>query len=328
MTNFIMLDSKTLQLPSGVFGGVSNVSCFATGELEGIRLTEKNVLPTQAGGLIPACTETARRKNKYSVEFYKSGMVKAVALDAQQEIKTPIGTFPAELATFYESGELKRFFPLDGKISGFWTEAEERKLAEPFSFDLGFTRFSALINGVAFHRSGALKSVTLQPGELIDVKTIYGTVLVRNGFSLYETGELDSLEPAYPVPIDTPIGRICAYDPSAVGLSADICSLAFEPDGRVRKIATSSTRLTVTGDDGPSVFEPIERPDPMDDDRTVVEGFEIRFDYESEFAEILSDGISSTYPMDPSLYSCVDTGLSSLGCSSGNCASCGLCPEA
>lgn len=30
--------------------------------------------------------------------------------------------------TFYENGELKRVFPLDGKISGFWSEEEEKRL--------------------------------------------------------------------------------------------------------------------------------------------------------------------------------------------------------
>jgi hypothetical protein len=327
MTNFIMLDSKTLQLPAGIFGGVSNVTCYVTGELEGIRLAEKNVLLTHAGELIPAFNETTRRKNKYSVEFYKSGMVKAVALDEQQEITTPIGEFPAELITFYESGELKRFFPLDGKISGFWSEAEEREMNIPFSFDLGFSQFKAMLNGVAFFKSGSLRSVTLYPGETIQINTLYGLINARNGFSLYETGELESMEPAFPVHIDTPIGRIRAFDQNAIGLSADSCSLAFEPDGRVKKLTTDSTRIIANGgDSGPCAFEPTERPNPLDDESTVVDGLELHFDYESDLLEIISDGSASVFPLDPAYLACMDTNATqAFTCAPSACASCQMC---
>jgi hypothetical protein len=328
MTNFIMLNSKTLQLPSGVFGGVSSISCYSTGELEGIRLSEGNRILTGAGRLAPAFTETARRKNKYSVEFYKSGMVKAVALESQQDIITPIGNFPAELVTFYETGELKRFFPLDGKISGFWSEADERALNRSIQIDLGFTRFAAALNGMAFYKSGKLKSVSLYPGEIINVSTIYGAVSVRTGFSLYETGELDSLEPACPYPIDTPIGRVFAYDPNAWGLGADANSLAFDPDGRVRKLTTISTKISATGDDGLCFFEPIERLHPLDDEKTVIDGLEIRFDYASEFVEIISDGSASAFPMDMSLFSCADSFVPASLCGQDGCADCRLRPDA
>ncbi|MDR3209611.1 MAG: hypothetical protein LBT36_03175, partial [Oscillospiraceae bacterium] len=133
MENFNLLEGKLLQLPVGVFAGVEAVGRYPGGELEGVRLSERNMLVTHAGELIPYYTETARRKLKYSVEFYKSGAVKAVALEDRQELQTPIGEFPAELVTFFETGELKRFFPLDGKISGFWSEEEERALGIPFT---------------------------------------------------------------------------------------------------------------------------------------------------------------------------------------------------
>jgi hypothetical protein len=66
--------------------------------------------------LIPFYGEDSlRRKYKASVTFYGNRALKAVSLDAQQEVLTPIGEMPAELVTFYDTGELKRVFPLDGK---------------------------------------------------------------------------------------------------------------------------------------------------------------------------------------------------------------------
>jgi antitoxin component YwqK of YwqJK toxin-antitoxin module len=233
MQNFNLLEKNILQLPSGVFAGVESYACYPSGELEGVKLSEKNMLVTHIGELVPSYIETNRRKNKYSVEFYKNGMVKAIALNEVQEIQTPIGEFPAELVTFYETGELKRFFPLDGQISGIWSEQDEKALAIPLSFDLSFTSFTAIISGVAFYQSGNIRSVTLFPGETISIKTEFGEILTRNGFSLYESGKLESLEPAAPTLIKTPAGRLNAFDPNAVGIHADVNSLVFGEDGDV-----------------------------------------------------------------------------------------------
>jgi hypothetical protein len=233
MKNFNLLENKMLQLPSGVFAGVDNYVCYPSGQLEGIKLSEKNMLVTHVGELVPFYTETHRRKNKYSVEFYKDGMVKAIALNDVQEIQTPIGEFPAELVTFFETGELKRFFPLDGKIGGMWSEQEEKKLAIPLSFDLPFTSFTAIISGMAFYKNGNIRSITLFPGETVRIATKYGEIVTRNGFSLYESGNLESLEPAVPTVIKTPTGKIDAFDPDAVGVSADVNSLVFDEEGEV-----------------------------------------------------------------------------------------------
>jgi hypothetical protein len=233
MKNFKLLEDKMIQLPSGVFAGVESYACYPDGELEGVKLSEKNMLVTHAGELIPAYTETNRRKNKFSVEFYKGGTIKAIALNDVQEIQTPIGEFPAELVTFFETGELSRFFPLDGKIGGMWSEKEEKALAIPLSFNLPFTSFTAIISGIAFYKSGNIRSITLFPGETVRITTKYGEMSTRNGFSLYESGKLESLEPAVPTFIKTPNGPLNAFDPDAVGINADINSLVFDEQGEI-----------------------------------------------------------------------------------------------
>ncbi|MDR2295828.1 MAG: hypothetical protein LBD95_03435, partial [Clostridiales Family XIII bacterium] len=273
-------DAAAMGLPCGTLVGVKSCSRYASGEPEGLRLSKRNKLRTRVGELVPAYTETHRRKPKPSVEFYRSARIKAVALEERQEIRTPLGAFPAERVTFFETGELRRFFPLDGKISGFWSEEEERALAVPLHFDLPVARFDAIIGGACFYRSGRVRSITLFPGERIAVCTAQGEIAVRNGFSLHESGALASLEPAEPTEIKTPIGRIVAFDPDAVGINADSNSLAFDVRGRVTALRTVQNRVAVRTPDGRRrVFSPQEVINPLDGETMIPSGLDIAFDY-------------------------------------------------
>jgi len=321
--NFNKLDDDKIQLPSGIFAGVESYVCYPGGELEGIRLSEKNMLVTHAGELIPAYTETHRRKIKYSVEFYKDGMIKAVALDEQQEIQTPIGEFPAELVTFFETGELKRFFPLDGKISGLWTEEEEKALAIPFTFDLSFTKFTAIINGVGFYKSGDIRSITIFPGEAITIQTAYGEMTARNGFSLYETGELESLEPLNPVQLKTPIGAIAAFDPNAIGVNADSNSLVFDVSGRVTSLVTVSARIAVTEGERFKTFSPREVVNPLDDETMITEGLKISFDYTKNTVTFEENAEKSTVSLNEG-FTVIPFNGNAFICSPSDCASCSM----
>jgi hypothetical protein len=325
MRNFNLLDENIIQLPSGVFAGVESYACYPDGELEGIRLSEKNMLVTHAGELVPAYTETHRRKVKYSVEFFKNGMIKAAALDEQQEIQTPIGEFPAELVTFFETGELRRFFPLDGKISGLWSEEEEKSLAIPFSFNLPFTKFTAIISGVSFYKSGNIQSITLFPGETITAQTKYGEIPVRNGFSLYESGELESLEPSKHTHIKTPIGVIAAFDPNAVGVNADSNSLTFDKSGRVTALITASNRIMVqTEGERTLMFAPREVVNPLDDETMITDGLALSFDYDAGTVTFKGSNEKSTFLIDKNGFTVIAYGGSAYMCSPADCASCSL----
>ncbi|MFP3156312.1 hypothetical protein LQZ18_18160 [Lachnospiraceae bacterium ZAX-1] len=325
MENFMMLENNAIQVNSGVFAGIEAHLCYPSGELEGIRLSEKNMLVTYIGELVPAYTETTRRKNKYSVQFHKNGMVKAVSLDEQQEIETPIGEFPAELVTFYNTGELYRFFPLDGKISGFWSEEEEKALCIPFSFDLGFAQFVALLSGVVFYKSGAIKSIALFPAEVISVTTKSGVLYSRQGISLFESGELESLEPEEPTSIQTPIGKIIAYDTEAVGVNADKNSLMFDVAGRVKQIITAYSRIAVQTQDGSlKMFRPSKTVHPLDDDAVFVKGMKIGFDYESNTVTIVSDDSSGAFFIDKCGFHIEHIDSAQASCSPTDCAGCSL----
>jgi len=196
MRNFTILENGHLQTAYGVFGGITSYDCYPNGELRGVSLKEPNVIVTHAGELTPFYSETNRRKHKYSAEYYKNGMLKAVALEEQQDVVTPIGEIPAELVTFYDTGELLRIFPLDGKISAYWSEEEERALHIPLSFEFDFASFTALVDCICFYKSGGIRSITLFPGESITIHTELGDVVCERGFSLNEDGTLKSLQPS------------------------------------------------------------------------------------------------------------------------------------
>ena len=323
MQNFSLLDNKTIQLANGVLAGVESYSCYPDGELLGVKLSEKNTLITNSGGLIPAYTETHRRKNKYSAEFYQSGTIKKIALDEVQKVRTPLGELPAELVIFFETGELKRVFPLDGKISGMWSEQEEKKLAVPLSFELPFTNFTAIIGGIAFYQNGVIRSITLFPGETVPIATTYGEIKAHNGFSLYESGKLESLEPSDPVIIQTSIGKITAFDPNAIGINADINSLVFDEDGKVITLTTTQTRVAAQTKDGRLLlFAPREVVNPLDDESMITEGLKVSFDYGADTVKFTEGEKETILSISESAFTVSAHSTSLFFCSPADCAAC------
>jgi len=230
-----MLTEKTIELT-----GITSCSRYSNGQIEDCKVQEKNVIHTQCGDLIPRYSSPGiRSKELKSISFYESGAVRSIALEEQTPIQTPLGLFPAELVTFYENGRLDSIFPLNGQIGFGWSEREEMALAEAVEFEFPFGSFSAKPIGLRFYESGELRSLILWPGEVIRVNTALGDIPVRTGFKLYESGALASVEPAYPVAVETPIGSIAAFDVAAVGIDADLNSLRFDEAGALTRLATS-----------------------------------------------------------------------------------------
>ncbi|SHH99641.1 hypothetical protein SAMN02745823_01850 [Sporobacter termitidis DSM 10068] len=320
------MTTGTIQTPYGVFSGVVSQAHYPDGRFQGLRLEDRNVILTHAGELVPFYgEETLRRKSKASVTFHENGMIKAVALEEQQEVMTPIGELPAELITFYDTGEVHRVFPLDGHLSGFWSEEDERELNIPLSFDLGFTSFTAMLSCICFYKSGQIKSVTLFPGEEIDAALRgFGQIKARHGFSLYDTGELESIEPAEPVRLQTPAGLLTAYDPSATGISADSNSLVFDKEGRLAGLKTAGERILAKAAGG--AFHSFSPAVLCADDAcsSVSLPINIRFQHDSE-AVIISDDQSAA------LFSFHDDFFihpaDRPNCSPADCASCSLCKK-
>ena len=323
MNNTIDLGNGKLQLPFGVLSGITSQESRPNGSLRAVTLNEKNVVLTHAGDLYLAYTQTPRRKTKYSVTFWENGLVKSAALEEQQDVITPIGELPAEFVTFYESGELHRVFPVDGQISGFWSEEEERETNIPLTFDLGFTIFTAMLSSVSFFKSGSIQSITLYPGEVISADTPLGVFTVRHGLSMYESGALRSFEPASPVNILTPIGKITAYDQLSHGINADSGSVSFSPDGELLEMKTAANRILVQTDDGRTLWhKPVPIPHPCSDDKPYYQPLQLSFDPDTV---TITDDQPHTYSLSTCHFHISSFADGSFGCSPADCASCSLC---
>jgi len=219
------------------------------------------VLDTPAGPLVPQHTaRELRQREVRPVVFHPDGTLKALPLESQTVIATPAGDIPAELLTFHADGSLSRVFPLNGRLSGYWSQEDEAGLALPLTLLTPAGILTTTIIGAAFHPSGALRSLTFWPGQSVSIHTPAGMVATRTGVSFWPEGQVRSVEPAVPTPVETPAGRILALDPDAVGVNGDANSLAFRPDGTVGRVSTVHTRLTAIDPDGRSTaFAPTQR---------------------------------------------------------------------
>ncbi len=252
----------------GVIKGISGIELYNSGNIKECSLTEKNELITPYGKLIPQYqNEGVRNKYINSLSFYESGSLKKIALQEQSLIVTDAGSMKAELITFYENGKIKRLFPLNGKITGYWTEDNEYELAEPMEFSYSFGKLNKRVIGIQFYETGEMKSITFWPKELVKLITPAGTLTGHFGIALYPDGSLKSCEPAYPVLVDTAIGKLTAFDVGAIGINGDSNSLNFYENGSIKSIISSTDRIKVSGANKEILeFEPGLRPSLLDEE--------------------------------------------------------------
>jgi len=214
---------------------------------QSLRLPDLPVLLTSIGPLAPQrSTDELRRKELVPVSRHPSGVPRSVPLERQTVVQTPAGPLPAELVTFYPSGALKRVFPLNGRLSGYWTQEDEASLAQPLRLQTPQGVWEASVISVCFHENGALRSVALWPDESVRVSTPLGDVETRMGVSFWPDGSLRSLEPAHPQPLPTPVGEVMAFDPDAVGVTGDAGSLRFGANGALLSLSTVQTCVQVS----------------------------------------------------------------------------------
>lgn len=232
---------------------------YQTGNIKRCVVKQKNKIDLACGALIPQYQDDAKRKRlSKSVTFYENGSLETVILQDITRIPTKLGSIPAEMVSFYESGAIRRIFPSFGTISAFWTEEDERNFSPEISLDLPFGAFCGKAINFMFYETGELRSMTLWPKDSLTIDTPAGAIATRIGFGLYPDGKIRSLEPQALAPVKTPIGVIPAYDPDAIGIDGDKNSLRFSRDGSVEALLTSAASVTVTrdrekiGEHGPS----------------------------------------------------------------------------
>jgi hypothetical protein len=259
----------TLETRYGTLSGISNSMTYPGGTLKSCMLDAENRIHTPVGEIIPQyrMAELGERQKKYrsSLGFFENGQIKSAALDRVMPLQTPLGVFDAELVTFHENGAMNRLFPLNGQVDGYWSEKNEGELAKVLDFDLPVGKFRAKIISLHFYPSGALKSLTLWPGQRIMLETPAGPMRLRTGFSLHEDGSLCSVEPAAAVELATPIGRVKAFDAEMLGMNADQNSVQFSPAGSLISVKTIHTGLRVIPvGQVETVIEPLETTSLID----------------------------------------------------------------
>lgn len=270
---------KTFITGFGILEGVSVCDYYDGIALRDCSLSKFNIVKTPYGDLIPQYQDYGvRRKSLRSLSFFKNGNIKYISLQEQIILQTSIGPIPAEYLSFYEDMSLRRVFPLDGKMSGYWSEEDEYELAESMEFKLSIGHFRCKVIGVHFYKNGNLKSITLWPKSKVEISTPFGLISARIGVALYEDGSLKSLEPRIPTNINTPIGIITAYDVAALGINGDINSLCFSSKGELAALTTSSDFVRVWDSKGfVTEYAPELRPSVTGDGEFEVVPLRIEF---------------------------------------------------
>lgn len=271
---------RELKTACGTLHGVVFDRYYPNGRLQECTLVEENTVNTPVGKLIPQYADDGlRRKFTSSLSFYPGGALRKLSLHTQSVVQTPCGAMPAELLTFYDSGAVKRVFPLNGKITGYWSEQNEYGLAKEAALDFPFGQICAKIICMHFYESGAIKSLTFWPQEKPVVKTPCGDIQIRVGLSLYENGAVRSAEPLRPTTVSTPIGVLTAFDIDAIGVTGDANSLAFAQNGAVASFKTTKDSITVYQKSGDAVerFEPALVQSHFSDDQPAIKPLDIAF---------------------------------------------------
>jgi len=235
----------------GVLHCSRHMENFPDGSPRACTAAAPSPLATDFGELVPQfTTDDLRKKEVLPVTFHQDGALKSLPLETQTVIKTPAGPIPAELVTFHPTGAINRIFPLNGKLSGYWAQEDEKGFSKPVTLNTLAGEITAHVIGVGFYPDGALRSVTLWPDESVMVNTPAGLVSARMGVSFSPKGRLRSVEPAKPTPVTTPAGEITAFDPDAVGVNGDVNSLLFHDDGSVARVVTTLTTIKAVSADG------------------------------------------------------------------------------
>ena len=263
----------------GVLEGIAFAEYHENGMLKRCTLIQKNTIDIPCGIFIPQYDDDGKRKKLMkSMTFYENGNIASMVLQDSLSVNTRLGNFPAEMITFYESGAVKRIFPVFGSISAFWTEEDEYNISPELQINLPFDVFKGKVINITLYETGELKSITLWPKDTIHIKTHAGKIQTRIGFCLYPDGKLKSFEPCVALNVNTPIGKVLAFDPDALGIDGESNSLVFSEDGSVKSLITSVAQITVFCRDGKEiVHKPLFKKSYYFDDKLAVVPMKISF---------------------------------------------------
>ena len=252
---------EVLKTKYSEISGYQNLEKHASGNPSSLIFTERVEIETPIGVIVPQYSvDDHGRQMLKPVYFYDNGNIKKVPLQDAAYIETKYGKLSSELVMFYDDEILKKLFPLNGKLSGYWGEKDEYTLSEDLELKLPCGTISAKVINITFYKNGDIKSLTLWPQETVKITTASGIMNVRIGIAFYEDGAVKSVEPAEPYEIETKIGKISAFDNDPEGIIGDINSLQFDSNGEVISLSTVSNSVKVKNASGEEViYTPSEK---------------------------------------------------------------------
>lgn len=276
------------------------------GTIDSLQPMEECSIETSIGAVTPIYKVDDHGRKKLSpVKLHKNGSVKSVSLQRPYTVKTQIGDFEAELITFYPDGSLSRIFPLNGKLSGYWSEEDEYKLAETLTIPIDSGIIAAKPINMQFYRSGKLKSLTLWPRERICLITPIGELMVRKGISFHSDGSIQSCEPSEAVIVETKIGKIRAFDPLPDSIDGNKNSLFFDESGQVRSLSTTLDRVSAKDEWGTEMlFSPTMKPSLCSDKAYITKPLKITIEenkvvFENDQKAVESIHLNKSFTIDP-----------------------------
>ncbi|WP_051261813.1 hypothetical protein [Desulfovibrio inopinatus] len=265
----------------------SHIVTHPDGRVNFVVPTGKMEVQTPVGSLTPQYqTNDTRRRKVEPLSFHDNGMIKFINLETKTRIASPVGEFEVEAVTFYSDGSIRRLFPVNGRLSGFWSWRDECALAPVNTVKAPWGTVATKCISIQLYPGGNLRSLTLWPEQTVTVPTPVGEMGMRIGLALYPDGAMRSIEPARPFVIDTPVGPIEAFDPDPEGISGDINSLGFTATGQISTVSTPSTRVIVTEPSGSqSVFSPQQALNLCDESDEDTKPLRLTFDDEAVIIE-------------------------------------------
>ncbi len=270
---------EALKTKYGIIPDYQNLEKYASGNPASLIFTERVEIKTPVGVIVPqySVDDHGRRILK-PVNFYNNGNIKKAPLQEAADIETQYGKISAELVMFYNDELLKKLFPLNGKLSGYWGEKDEYALAKALELQLPCGPIKAKIINLVFYKNGNIKSLTLWPQETVEAKTPLRTMRIRVGISFYEDGSIKSVEPAEPYVVETKIGEISAYDNDPEGIMGDINSVQFDSQGEVTALSTINNVIIVKNASGEEVrYAPSEKESLCSERVTITVPLQIEF---------------------------------------------------
>ena len=284
-----MLKEKEFHTKAGLLSGVVGERVDKDGILRSCMFNRKNKISYHGEIYIPKYeNEDFRTRYRDAATFYKNGKLKALYLNEQQEIDSPAGRIKAEFVSFYESGSFHRIFPVYGQIGGYWSESEEAVLLPSYVIEAGGQKIKAKFSCIGFYESGVVKSLTLWPGESVDVITPAGKIKIRFGISFYESGSVESVEPDKPAVITYNTCSFYSYDNHPIGIHGEKNSLGFYEDGTLKTLKSTVTAVIVSHENEEIRIAPEKKISLTDID--TMEIFPVKIEFMNKSIRITDSG--------------------------------------